>query len=515
MASLQDLLASKQPTELEALLASLKGQQSPPAQNSSSAYDMPQASPGPAPTPGMPGPAIPPTPLSPQMLGMKMGSDPNSSSIAQNPEESRNTAQDRAPASDDSSDDSDSSKDSDKDSDDDSDEDESPSKPSSGPVKVSDDHYNGDATDDQKKNLQDLFNNVHSLSTLRGAQDKENDNRLISGLGQAFTTLNNGAIGLSTKSAPPKDISSEFYKEQMKNADAPVRNIKDQQAKDLEDPNSNASQSARQLAGSVLQKAGFSPSMIDGMSHDDILKQFPQFAGLLTHKDATDANRLKAQELHEYQMARVGAMADQNQNKIDTKATDNQNKANTGLHKDINTYRGNQAAQQAATGVLNAKRALDVLNQYPDPNKMPPEMVKMFTSEIAKIATGGSPTEATMHEIQPGGGGMTAAQMVSKITNAPTPALQGAYIKQYSKYLNNIMNTSNDALSAYKADIAKGYFDRVSPEQKEEFLSDHPDIAGYISTHGKNAGTPAPGGKSTVMQNGHTYNWNPQTGKYE
>lgn len=198
-------------------------------------------------------------------------------------------------------------------------------------------------------------------------------------------------------------------------------------------------------------------------------KQFDMLARLKELEEKTNQTNLLRQSLN-----------DQKQAGLDLKHSDAQDKAYSDMRKAVETFRGNTAVQQAATGTLNAKKALDILKQYPDPNKMPPDMIKLFTSEIGKIAQSGSPTEHTLKSITPPGLGMSASTLISKITNAPNGAEQGKYIKQYSQYLDNILNTSNDTVNEYKANIAKGFFPRIKPEHQEEFMNDYPDSIPYI-----------------------------------
>lgn len=444
MPSLQDLIASKQPSELEALLASLQGKEPTPEANSSV---MPSATPTSEPTPGPQTASpqdVPPTPLSPQMLGLKMDTGPNSSQMPDT---------DRTPASTPDSDDSD------KDSDtDDSDDDTTPS---DGPLKVSDDHFTGDASDDQKKNLQDLFNNVHSLNTLRNAQGAENTISLNNSLAQAGNTIGSGLAGAIGHGAPPKDVSADFYKEQQKQASVPVDQLLQQQDQDFKDPNSQASVGSRQLAGAVLAKAGFDPKMVDGMSHDDIVKQFPQLTSLLNHKDATDANILKAQQNHLDRQALIASRQDAGANK----ASQAQDKALQNTKALLESARGNPAAAQAEKDLYASAKAKSLTNLYGDPNKLSNSQVQLLASEIGKIASGGVPTSHELEGLTPQTLASKFSGVASQLINKPTPANAAAFVKQYQDYA--------DALTKDAKQVISDKYGRVIESSKKQLGDDN------------------------------------------
>lgn len=166
-----------------------------------------------------------------------------------------------------------------------------------------------------------------------------------------------------------------------------------------------------------------------------------------------------------------------------------QDKAYQDARNDSEKFRGNTAVQQASEGIVNAKKALDILKNYPNPNDMPPQMVNTLTMEMAKIAGGGAAHEGAMHALVPNGSGMTFADLIQKISNAPHGAQQGAIIKDNARYLNSLLDTNQEAVDQYRANINKAHWRKMSDEQKAEYLQDYPGTDKFFNPQKKSETT--------------------------
>lgn len=102
------------------------------------------------------------------------------------------------------------------------------------------------------------------------------------------------------------------------------------------------------------------------------------------------------------------------------------------------TARGDGAYQQANKDLYNVTKANTLANLYGDPDKLSSQQVNLLVSELGKIATGGVPSMHELDGLTPGTlTGKMAAQW-SKLSNDPTPANAGEFVKQYQSYANAI-----------------------------------------------------------------------------
>lgn len=133
----------------------------------------------------------------------------------------------------------------------------------------------------------------------------------------------------------------------------------------------------------------------------------------------------------------------------------------------LESARGNPAAAQAERDLYASDKANSLMNLYGDPNKLSMPQVRLLASEIGKIASGGSPS---MHELE----GLTPntlsgkfSEVVSKLTNEPTPANAAAFVKQYKDY--------SDALSKDAKKVIEDKYGRVIESKKSVLKSDDYD----------------------------------------
>lgn len=252
--------------------------------------------------------------------------------------------------------------------------------------------------------------------------------------------------------------------------DAMQKGTYDQQQKaagylnDRNDPTSqvskNAVASAHQTFGDF---AGIDNVIKPGMSAvevDDALKALEKKSSL---DNAQDIKKMQLQ----YQQDMVGDKRNQKQDQV-----------YTDLNDKVVNFRGNQSVQRAAMGVGSAKRALDLIAQYPDPNKMPADKFGLLNTEIAAVATGGVPTEGSVHNITADTFQSNYSKFLQKVGNQPTGAQLGAFIGQNKAYLQEMMKTNQGLVQDYQRSIYTGRKSRISPEQDAEFQRDHPEIFG-------------------------------------
>lgn len=79
------------------------------------------------------------------------------------------------------------------------------------------------------------------------------------------------------------------------------------------------------------------------------------------------------------------------------KTTEAQAKAYSAASKDMQTFKGNKAVQNANEALRNSDSAMAIINSVDDPNALTNEQYSMLLSEVGKIAQGGPPKIGRAH----------------------------------------------------------------------------------------------------------------------
>lgn len=156
-----------------------------------------------------------------------------------------------------------------------------------------------------------------------------------------------------------------------------------------------------------------------------------------------DANRSRADTLAALGADRSAAKDTARQDKLDK----NQKDAYFQTSQLLETARGNPAVAQAEKDIYAADKAKSLANLYGDPNKLSPQMSQLLASEVAKIASGGSPSIHELEGLTPTTLQSGLAGITQKLTNDPTPANAGAFIKQYQDYANALTRDAQKTIS--------------------------------------------------------------------
>lgn len=164
---------------------------------------------------------------------------------------------------------------------------------------------------------------------------------------------------------------------------------------------------------------------------------------------------------------------------LDDKSKEKQEKVYTELSNKLNTFRGDNAAQQANKNLLAADNALAILKGK-DLNSLTKQEVQLFYGELAKISTGGVPTGHGMQELVPSNLASGITTLISKGASVPVGAQQGEFLKKGLSYLNDLRSNSQEMVDKYRANTIKGYYRRLSDEQKEDLITDHPEVARFL-----------------------------------
>jgi hypothetical protein len=286
--------------------------------------------------------------------------------------------------------------------------------------------------DSQADALQAALNNPNfsnnTVENLRTVQDQANKDKNQADMFKAVNMINSGLLSKAYHSATPDTaVSDKFQDDQKKEADSRVTDFNALTDKEKDDPNSQASANMRKVAAITSKSLGF--NIPDNLSYNqikDILPGIERFSTAKDNRDAKSADLAQKYEMMNLYKQKMG---------ID-KASGAQDKALLSTQQLLESARGNPAAAQAEKDMYSADKAKSLATLYGDPNKLPPQMVQMLASEVAKIASGGAPTMHELDGLNPQTLRGRFADISQKLTNSPTQANAGEFIKQYQDYAN-------------------------------------------------------------------------------
>lgn len=307
---------------------------------------------------------------------------------------------------------------------------------------------------------------LQDKQALQGAQQEVKDNELITGLARAGASL---SAGLAHSN---KAVDESPYQAMAQADQAPVKNILDAQkaeAADLENQQrltTAQKQSADQMPNSPasLAKKALIQKLYPGKFSDEDLAD-------LSAADIGDAV-MKPLELDQRIQAHKDEMIQRGkdryaaaENKMDQRSTERQDGAMKNTQALLESARGNPAAAQAERDIYAASKARSLMNLYPDPNHLSQAQVRLLASEVAKIASGGVPTQHELEGIAPETMKGKMSEYVSKLINEPTDANAAEFIKRYKDY--------TDALTKDAQGFIQDKYGRVIETNKDQLGDKH------------------------------------------
>lgn len=379
-------------------------------------------------------------------------------------------------------------------SDDDSDEEDDASPTgkggkSSGKAPIASNKAVKDAQDQASLTPQLGYGDELDDSALKGAMAQRDSNQLLGLLSKAGAQF--GTAAARATNPANTQISDQI----VANAGQPIQDVLTrrkgmdeelQRQKNLfdlatekqkNDPNSPVSKLGQAIASHIAGKLGMNvdPTGMPISTLEHIFGPLEKYAGIV---DANQARREKAAEL-----------ALQRERLDFDKKSENQKKATTDLRNHLETFRGNQAVQQAAKNVLAAQNALSMLPSDPKRyNDLDTRQLQVFMDEIGKIASGGVPTEHGIQAMLPNTLYSKIAQKWSQLGNKPTPAQAGAFVQQNKQYLDELMGNANQTLGHFRYNTMQGYKDRVPEYVMDDVKNDYPEINQYLKTRNAQQG---------------------------
>jgi hypothetical protein len=171
------------------------------------------------------------------------------------------------------------------------------------------------------------------------------------------------------------------------------------------------------------------------------------------------------------------------------------------------------AVAQAEKDLYATKKLDKLINLYGDANKLSPVQVQLAATEMAKIASGGVPTDHELQGLNPSAIPSKLATLAQFVSNKPESAEAGEFLKSMQDYTKSLKGDAQD--------VIKENYGRILDPHSNRF-KDNPTYQGYresyVNRFLEKPQAPGAGGApkpATVIQNGNTYNLNPTTGQYE
>lgn len=204
-------------------------------------------------------------------------------------------------------------------------------------------------------------------------------------------------------------------------------------------------------------------------------------------EETVKAETMANKPLIQYQTAlnKLAAMQAVAKAKAESKGSGKEGSVLKSVGQMLETNRGNPATQQAEKDLYAVQKAEGLANLYGDPNKLNPQQSNLYISEIAKIATGGVPTQSEMDALKSGSAKGRLAEIWQKVSNKPEPASAGEFIKAFQDYSKSLkqdaQNVINDkygrVIETFKDDLGNKNYNKLQDQYVNRFNKGEPKKA--------------------------------------
>lgn len=283
----------------------------------------------------------------------------------------------------------------------------------------------------------------NTVAGLKKVQDDANRRRDQQDLMDAANLMSSGLLSNKYVHLKPDYTLGDKYR---KGADQMVTDYQARAEKEKDDSGSAASMKMQKFSKEILQRAGFSPGLVDGMSYNEIEKNFPQITKMMDVKVTTDA-RKDAMKMHNDQM--ISNRNEQNNFKLsqsDTKRLDTlghmlnpQNASSrNGLGKDVAAYNTIQNVKALFNGEVNL-------------DKLDDRQVTEVARVLDRVLSGGSPTVSGTEHLTP----VSARQLIAKKLEFITSKRHGAGAGSFVESMKHTFEREEDIIGKRISESAK------------------------------------------------------------
>lgn len=310
------------------------------------------------------------------------------------------------------------------------------------------------------------------MAKLQAAQAQVKQNQLGTGLGSALQQLTHGL------SRAPGQADLSGIQAMAKSDTAPVDNLNAQQAGtqqalktqselDADDPTSAKSVAFRKSLSLVAPKI----AQVYGDQFDNITaSDAPNILKSVDLKASLDQRAQSAKDRLDL-LGVVKANQDRSRHdKADTAAEAKQTQAYNQTVQQLEQMRGSPAAGQAEKDIYAAQKANSLTKLFApdgDLNKLTDAQSKLLQLEVGKIAAGGQASEAELNSLDPATLTGKMSKVWGQLSNSPTPANAGAFLKSYQDYGNALSKDAQSVIEDRYGRVINSKKSQFTPEQAQ------------------------------------------------
>lgn len=270
------------------------------------------------------------------------------------------------------------------------------------------------------------------------------------------------------------------------------------QQKSMSDPNSSISATYRQFA-----KALGNP-VSDNVSATDLKQLTP----LIERISATRENAAMRREIAEQN--RLTKEAAGKEKSAEKKSASSVKRFDDLGKKLVSETSSSRSAFGRAANTIRGAEAIEQLTHNMNPNDIDSRQITEIARSLDGMLAQGQATVSGMEHLIPRTFLGNAAKIQEFITNIPTGTKQGDFVKRMMETVAREKELARDQIKRTQHKILSSYEDleKEDPEKYDSMLKAH----GIRTADETSKEQSKP---KTVIQNGHTYTLNEQTGEYE
>jgi hypothetical protein len=297
----------------------------------------------------------------------------------------------------------------------------------------------------------------NTVENLKAAQEDANKQRLVANLMEGAAKLSAGALGGKRVVLTP---DTHFTDEMRKGADQKVKDFEALTEKEKDDRGSKGSIKMQGFAKQMLEKAGFDPSLVDGMSYNQIEKNFPQITNMMTQKQAQEARQQTAREHNDMLKLRYAEL------------TQDKSKSN-GEREDRNTLKryddlGKRLVAEIASGrstfgthskTLAATRNIRALMDGRDLNDLDSREVYEVAKSLDRVLSQSGSTISGTDKLTPDTAMSRVEKQLEFITNKRKGAGAASFLERYQKNLQREEDQAIRSIQKSQGQLLSSYSD--------------------------------------------------------
>jgi hypothetical protein len=197
----------------------------------------------------------------------------------------------------------------------------------------------------------------------------------------------------------------------------------------------------------------------------------------LQYETSAANTKVKADQVAETAKSRIQVASDRQKDRIaeaESKKSEKTEQRQARSYADlINKAEGARGAPQVVIKSMNSqtaiKNAQELISQYPNLDNMPEQQVHLLASELEKVATNGSGTEAGRQGLNPDTFQQKWNKFMGQVEGKPQGAQISAFIRENAEYLNGLKKVSDGVINKYRENLFAGNKKLIAPEDAKDF----------------------------------------------